>query len=254
MELYTDEPGFHFFTRRFNLSWEPQGRESASATTSSTRRPSGSRHCGREMLGGVRPRAAPTRARTSRTASLRCISRHALLIAAIVATGCGADGARERSPVAGRAEPSADLRAPDRLGRLQVTGGANAFACATGGRLDVRFAGRDGVTVRAGRAPLAFVRARVRLVRRDCERVRAGATRSPAGGARGLVRPAVLRCAVPRAVVIELPPLGAAAVTRLLVIDPRTRRLVLSAVVEAERGRLFVARACRPAGGSRVAP
>jgi hypothetical protein len=27
VELYTDEPGFLFFTRRFNLGWEPQGRE-----------------------------------------------------------------------------------------------------------------------------------------------------------------------------------------------------------------------------------
>ena len=176
------------------------------------------------------------------------------VIAVLAVSGCGGGGAPERPPPVSRAGPAADLRAPDRLGRLQAVSGTRAFACATDGVLGVRFAGRDGVTLTGGGPPLAFGRAGVRLVRRDCTRRGAAALRPPAGGARVVTRAAALRCAVPPTVSIAVGPIGTAARTRLLVSDPRTRRLVVSAVVSPAGGRLFVARACRPAGGRGSAP
>jgi hypothetical protein len=179
------------------------------------------------------------------------------VIATIGAAGCGGGSAVERPPPATRPGPAADLRAPDRLrlGRLQAVSGARAFACATDGVLDVRFAGRDGVTLTGGGPPLAFGRAGVRLVRRDCTRRGAATPRPPAGGGgRVVMRAANLRCTVPTTVTIDLRQVGTASRTRLLVTEPRTRRLVVSAVVSPAGGRLFVARTCRPAGEARVSP
>ena len=96
----------------------------------------------------------------------------AVLVAAVAAAGCGGGAAAEPSSPARRPAAAADLRAPDRLGRLQAVSGARAFACTTNGVLGVRFAGRDGVTVTGDGPPLAFGRAGVRLVRRDCPQPR----------------------------------------------------------------------------------
>jgi hypothetical protein len=179
----------------------------------------------------------------------------AALAASVGASGCGDGGGAVERPAAGRgARPAADLRAPDRLGRLQAVSGAQAFACATDGVLGVRFAGRDGVTLTGGGPPLAFGRAGVRLVRRDCARRDAAVPRPPAAGARVVTRASALRCAVPATVTIDLRPLGTSARTRVLVTEPRTGRLVVSAVVSPAGGRLFVARACRPADEARVSP
>jgi hypothetical protein len=177
----------------------------------------------------------------------------AVLVASAAASGCGG-GAVERPPPANRAGSAADLRAPDRLGRLQAAFGAQAFACATDGVLEVRFAGRDGVTLAGGGPPLAFARGGVRLVRRDCTRRVAPRPRPPVGGARVITRGAAVRCAVPATVSIAVARLGTVTRTRVLVSDPRTRRLVVSAVVSPAGGRLFVARACRPVDGARVSP
>jgi hypothetical protein len=168
--------------------------------------------------------------------------------------GCGGGSDTERPPPASRPGPAADLRAPDRLGRLQAVSGAQAFACTTDGVLGVRFAGRDGVTLTGGGPPLAFGRGGVRLVRRDCTRRGAAAPRPPAGGARVVTRAAALSCTVPPTVTIDLGPLATSARTRVLVTEPRTRRLVVSAVVSPSGGRLFVARTCGPAGTARVSP
>jgi hypothetical protein len=175
-------------------------------------------------------------------------------IAVLAVNGCGGGGAVERPPPVSPAGSAADLRAPDRLGRLQAAFGAQAFACATDGVLEVRFAGRDGVTLAGGGPPLAFARAGVRLVRRDCTRRVAPTPRPPAGGARVITRAAAVRCAVPATVSIAVARLGTVTRTRVLVSDPRTRRLVVSAVVSPAGGRLFVARACRPADEARVSP
>jgi hypothetical protein len=178
----------------------------------------------------------------------------AALVASVGAGGCGSGPAVERPPPARRAGPASDLRAPDRLGRLQAVSGAQAFACATAGVLGVRFAGRDGVTLTGGGPPLAFGRAGVRLVRRDCTRRGTATPRPPAGGARVVTRASALRCAVPATVTIDMRPLGTPARTRVLVSEPSTRRLVVSAVVSPAGGRLFVARACRPEEETRVSP
>jgi hypothetical protein len=178
----------------------------------------------------------------------------AVLAASIVAGGCAGGATVERPPPASRPAAAADLRAPDRLGRLQAAFGVQAFACATDGVLEVHFAGRDGVTLAGGGPPLAFARAGVRLVRRDCTRRAAPTPRPPAGGARVVTRAAELRCAVPATVSIAVARLGTVTRTRVLVSDPRTRRLVVSAVVSPAGGRLFVARACRPVDGARVSP
>ena len=177
------------------------------------------------------------------------------LVAAIGAAGCGGGSAAERPPSASRAGPVADLRAPDRLGRLQAVSGAQAFMCETDGVLGIRFAGRDGLTLTGGGPPLAFARAGVRLVRRGCAQAGAVAPRPSAGsGARVVTRPMVLRCAVPATVTIDLRQLGAASRTRMLVTEPGTRRLVVSAVISPAGGRLFVARRCRPVDEARVSP
>jgi hypothetical protein len=178
----------------------------------------------------------------------------AVLVASIGAGGCGGDPAVERPPPANRTGPAADLRAPDRLGRLQAAFGVQAFACATDGVLEVHFGGRDGVTLASGGPPLAFARAGVRLVRRDCTRRGAPTPRPPAGGARVVTRATAVRCAVPATVSIAVAPLGTVARTRVLVTEPRTGRLIASAVVSPTGGRLFVARACRPADEARVSP
>ena len=208
------------------------------------------------MSSVVAARTAARDERSDRIAVIRPRAKAAIavLVASAGAGGCGGDDAVERPPPLTRGGPAADLRAPDRLGRLQAVSGGRAFACATDGVLGVRFAGRDGVTLTGGGPPLAFGRAGVRLVRRDCARRDAAVPRPPAAGARVVTRASALRCAVPATVTIDLRSLGAAARTRVLVTEPRTGRLVVSAVVSPAGGRLFAARACRPADEARVSP
>jgi hypothetical protein len=188
-----------------------------------------------------------------------------LVAAAISAPGCVGEDAREeaRGEPFARRPPAGDHRAPDRVGRLTGVEEGGTFACRTDGRLAIRFAGVDGLTLSARGRPLAYGRLDTRLVRRDCRRVataphpfsRLTATRWTGPRLSVTTRPDVLRCRVPPVVEIDLRSIRSGEPgmiggpadegTQVFVIASRTGRLVALAVLERLDSRLLSTPSCR---------